>query len=132
MNWRYAPEVGGAPIGWSTQMFATSSQARAAGFTWYDGPIYTAYVAPMDYASQLPEARTLLNEMKERAAERGEDVDCFDAMTEADVAMLDELLRKTVANWEAWLVGGADGERKRSAVALVSNVERHEPPKGGL
>lgn len=126
-SWRYSPELSREPAGWSEASYATSTEARAAGQARYEGPIYTGYVVPMGYSEQLPSARDLLAEMKERAADRGVDVSSFDSLTDADVAVLEDLLRKCVANWEAWLVSGANGAAKRSTVVLVSNVERHEP-----
>lgn len=125
-HWRFSPELNGEPAGWSGR-YATSTEARAAGQALYEGVIYTGYVVEMGYAEQLPPARDLLAEMKERAAEGGADTNCFDALTEADVAVLEDLLRRTLTNWEKWLVGGENGEAKRSGVVLISNVERHEP-----
>jgi hypothetical protein len=71
----------------------------------------------------------MLVDAKERAALRGADVSSFDSLTDGDIAVLQDMLNKTVANWEKWLAGGAGGDAKKSTVVIVENVVRHEPPK---
>jgi hypothetical protein len=118
--------MSGEPAGWSDEGFKSSAAALAAGRARYDGAIYTAWVVAMPYAEQMAPARDALAEMKERAAARGADVSCFDYLTDADVAVLDDLLRKTLVNWEAWMIEGKNGDPKRSTVVLVENRVRHE------
>jgi hypothetical protein len=125
-HWKFAPEVSGGPMGWSTDNFGSSRQALEAGRNQFDGPLYTAWVVEMTYAKQLPQATDLLANMKERAAEGGSDVNCFDALLPGDVEILDNMLRRTLSNWEDWLKGGKDGQAKASSVILIENLTRHE------
>jgi hypothetical protein len=125
-HWRYATEISGEPAGWSNEAFRSSAHALMAGQQKYEGPIYTGWVVDLPYAQQLPSASDLLAEMKERAAARGADVNCFDALNESDVEVLDGLLRRSLENWEAWIKGDPQGDAKRSSVTLIENVVRHE------
>lgn len=127
MSYRHSAEMNGEVAGWSTDEFKSARAALAAAQEAYGGQtvIYTAWVVPQDYAKQLPPARQLLADMKERAAEKGADVSSFDSLTVPDIATLDIMLRRTIENWEAWLVSGAAS--KRSSVVIVENIQRHEP-----
>jgi hypothetical protein len=121
MSFHYAPDMDGQPAGWSEQGYASSKQALAEGRGRLEGRIWVAWVKPKNYAAQLPSARQLLAEMKERAAEAGADTSCFDALTEAQVATLETVLGRTFENWEAWLPAPS-----KSGVVIVENARRHE------
>lgn len=123
MNWRFSPELEGAPAGWSGQAYGTAREALAEGRLQFDGVLYTAWVEAQDYAALMPPIHAALAEMREGAAERGSDTECFEQLTDGHAAVLEGLLRKTVKNWEQWLPAGA-----RSTVQKIENVERHEPP----
>lgn len=128
MSWRYSAELGGAPAGWSTRSFATSREALRAGRDDLgdDEVVWTAWVSSRSYADQRPPATVMLAEMRERAAERGADTSCFDLLEAGDVRVLDDLLRRTLENWERWLPEG-----KRSAIVVVENVEKHKAVTSG-
>jgi hypothetical protein len=137
MTWRHSAELmipgtagsSGEPAGWSTERFKSAREALQAGRARYgdDVPVWTAWVLEQPYAAQFPPVSQLLADAKERAAERGADVSSFDAVTDSDRRTLEDMLRKTLANWEAWLVAGPNGASKRSSVVIVENVERHVP-----
>ncbi len=138
MSWRHSAEfredgsaVGlGEPAGWSTEQYKSAREALQAARAAYgdDVPVWTAWVVEQSYAMQLlPPVAQLLADAKERAAERGADTSCFDALTDEDKRVLGDMLRRTVANWEQWLVSGPDGASKRSTVVIVENQERHLP-----
>lgn len=142
MSWRHSAEflvdvrqdgsaVGtGEPAGWSSERYKSAREALQAAWATYGGdvPVWTAWVVEQSYAMQLlPPVAQLMADAKERAAERGADTACFDALTDEDKRVLADMLRKTVANWEQWLVSGPDGAAKRSTVVIVENQERHVP-----
>lgn len=123
MNWRFSPELEGEPAGWSGEAFPTAREARAAGRLQYDGVLYTAWVEAQDYAALMAPVSAELAEMREAAAARGADTECFEQLTDAQTRVLEGLLRRAMKNWEAWLPLAA-----RSTVQKIENVERHEPP----
>ena len=145
MSWRHSAELysggvdergdpvaghTGEPAGWSTERYKSAREALQAGRAEYGGdmPVWVAWVVEQSYAMQLlPPVAQVMADAKERAAERGADTSCFVAVTDADRRVLEDMLRKTVANWEQWLVSGAEGAAKRSTVVIVENQERHLP-----
>jgi len=130
MSWKYSPEIGGEPAGWSAEGLKSSRQALEVGRARYEGAVvWTAWVMELPYAAQMPTARSLLVDAKESAAERGGDVSSFDSLTDGDIGVLQDMLNKTVTNWEKWLAEGPNSQGKKSTVVIVENRMRHEPPK---
>src|SRR5262249_55730482 len=121
MSWRYSRDLDGQATEWSEETFGSQKQAVTEARGRVDGDFWVGWVKPKTYAAQLPPAQQLLGEMQERAAEAGASPSCFDALTLAQIEMLDGLLRKTLENWEAWLPAAG-----KSDVVIVENANRYK------
>jgi hypothetical protein len=122
MSFRYSADLDGEPAGWSDEGFKNEKAALQRGRAVFDGPVWIAWVTTQDYSAMFPTPGALLADLKERAAELGADVSCFDALTDADKDVLAQLVTRTVKNWEQWLP-----LEKRSTLVIVEKPRLYQP-----
>lgn len=104
--------------------FPTDREAHSAARALHgpDGDVIVAWVDRLTYAAMMPTAQTLLGDMRDRAAEGGGDLTCFDNLAPEDVLRLDGELRALVEIWQEELP--AD---KQSTAVTVRNRKRFPP-----
>lgn len=99
--------------------------ALQAGRAMYgsDHVVYTVEVQTLRYSDFVDPPRVLVAEWKARQDEDGQDASCFDALTQGDLLALGEVVRKSIDNWEEWMV--RENPDKACTIVRRGAVRRH-------